>query len=66
MAAFTTLAQAEARAKAKVADGTWVVAHSERLFNGQIAVAYIQFMSTAGMADPARGGWKHTTDDSVT
>lgn len=58
MAAFTD-ASADARAVAKVADGTWVVAHSCRVFTGAPAVRLIRPMTAAF----TQGDWVEVTDD---
>lgn len=63
MAAFSTLAAAEARAKAKVADGTWVNAHSGVTVDGTIGVRVQRFMSPT---NPAYGAWVEITDDATT
>ncbi len=63
MAAFASLAAAEARAVAKVKDGTWVNAHSARTFNGTIAMRVQRFMSPAS---PDNGAWVELTDDTLT
>ena len=60
------MSQAEARAKAMMANNTWVVAHAERNYRGVIMVRYKQFMTRAGLTDPTRGDWKETNDDTVT
>jgi len=62
MAAFATFAAAETRAKAKVADKTWVNAHAERTFAGTLAVRVQRFMSPTY---PAHGGWVDITDDAT-
>ena len=52
MAAFATLTAAEQRAVAKVKDGTWINAHSERLSSGSIAVRVQRKMSAgAGLVN---------------
>lgn len=63
MAAFATMADAEVRAVAKVADGTWVNAHSQRGFTGTIGVRVQRKMSAAS---PDNGGWVEITDDATT
>ena len=63
MAAFATIAAAEARAIEKVADGTWVNAHSERKMDGTIAVRVQRFMSPT---NPDHGAWVEITDDATT
>jgi hypothetical protein len=62
MAAFATMAAAEIRAVAKVADKTWVNAHSERTIDGTIAVRVQRFMSPT---NPGYGGWTSITDDAT-
>ncbi len=49
---FQDQEEAEARAREKVADGTWVNAHSERDFEGASGVRFQRFMSPA---DPGAG-----------
>lgn len=63
MAAFATMAAAEARAVAKVKDKTWVVAHSARDFNGTIIVRFQRFMSPT---NPGYGAWVTTDQDDQT
>jgi hypothetical protein len=65
MAAFATLAEAEARCKLKMAQGVWVVAHSERMFNGTIACRVIRYMSGPPPAGLTEGGWVDITDNVV-
>jgi hypothetical protein len=66
MAAFTTFQEAEIRAKLRMGDGTWVVAHAERMFNGTIAVRVIRPMTTAGFSPPpVQGSWVDITDNVV-
>lgn len=62
MAAFATMDAAEIRAKAKIADGTWVNAHSARTFTGTICVRVQRFMSPT---NPAYGAWVEITDDAT-
>lgn len=62
MAAFATMAAADARAVAKVADKTWVVAHSQRGVTGTIGVRVQRFMSAAS---PSNGAWVELTDDAA-
>jgi hypothetical protein len=61
MAAFATMEEAEARAKAKMTDKTWIVAHSERTYTGAIAVRVIRPMPPF-----TNGGWVDITDNAVT
>lgn len=63
MAAFATDAAAEARAVAKVADGTWVNAHAMRQGDGTIAVRVQRYMSPT---NPDYGEWVEITDDATT
>lgn len=63
MAAFATMEAAEARAVAKVADGTWINAHACRTFDGTIAVRVQRFMSPT---NPGYGEWVEITDDATT
>jgi hypothetical protein len=63
MAAFTSFQEAEIRAKLRMGDGTWVVAHAERMFNGTIAVRVIRPMSLP--LTPDEGGWVDITDNIV-
>ncbi len=60
---FQDQEEAEARAREKVADGTWVNAHSERTLLGASAVRFQRFM---GPGNPGAGGWVETTDTVVT
>ena len=62
MAAFATFAAAEVRAKAKVADGTWINAHAERTFAGVLAVRVQRKMSPT---HPDYGAWVEITDDAT-
>jgi hypothetical protein len=63
MAAFTDMAEAEARAIAKMADFTWVVAHAEREFDATIAVRVQRPMSPT---HPDYGAWIEVTDATGT
>jgi hypothetical protein len=65
MAAFATMAAADARAVAKVADGTWINAHSQRGITGTIGVRVQRKMSAAGLATASTGGWVEITDDGT-
>lgn len=62
MAAFSTFALAETRAKAKVADGTWINAHAQRIAAGTLAVRVQRKMSAT---HPAYGGWVDITDNAT-
>jgi hypothetical protein len=60
MAAFASMEEAEARVKLRMGDGTWVVGHSERMFDGTIAVRIIR-----PMPPNVNGGWVDITDNAV-
>lgn len=63
MAAFATMTAAEDRAKAKVADGTWVNAHSGVTnFGSTICVRVQRKMSPT---NPDHGAWVEITDDAT-
>ena len=62
MAAFADMAGADARAVAKVADLTWINAHSCRQIDGTIAVRVQRKMSPT---NPGYGAWVEITDDAV-
>lgn len=63
MADFATYAAAEVRAKAKVADGTWVEALACRATTGgKIAVRVIRKLSPT---HPDYGAWVEITDDAT-
>ncbi len=62
MAAFATLEACETRAKAKMADGTWVVAHAAQTFVGTLCVRVQRKMSPSA---PDAGAWVELTDDAV-
>ncbi len=63
MAVFATVAAAETRAYAKVADGTWVNAHAARRFDGTIVVRVQRFLSPTA---PDGGEWVEIDQDNVT
>ena len=63
MGAFATVAEAEVRAYAKRADGTWINAHACRKFDGTIAVRVQRPMSHS---NPDSGAWVELTDDATT
>lgn len=65
MAAFATLAAAESRARTKVADGTWVNAHSCQQKDGTIAVRVQRYMSSADADHQQYGEWVELTDDAA-
>lgn len=62
MAAFSDMAAAETRAYAKVADGTWINAHSARQVDGTICVRVQRKMSPT---NPDYGAWTEITDDAT-
>lgn len=66
MAAFATMAAAEARAYAKVLDKTWINAHAQRGVTGTIGVRVQRKMNAAGLATASTGGWVEISDDSQT
>lgn len=63
MAAFSDFAACETRAKAKVADGTWINAHAQRGFTGTLGVRVQRKMTPT---NPDYGSWVSITDDSQT
>lgn len=65
MAAFATMAAAEARAYAKRADKTWVNAFAQRLKTGTIAVRVQRFMAPTSAATKQYGAWVDITDDGT-
>lgn len=62
MAAFATFEACETRAKAKMADGTWIVAHAAKTATAVLCVRVQRKMSPAA---PSNGAWVELTDDSV-
>jgi hypothetical protein len=62
MAAFATMAAAETRAYAKVADHTWNNAHAARKVDGTICVRVQRLMSASA---PDNGAWVEITDDAT-
>ena len=66
MADFATLAAAEARAKAKVADKTWVAAHACRATTGgKFAVRVQRKMAPTSPTTRQHGAWVELTDDAA-
>lgn len=66
MAAFASYAAAEIRAKAKVADGTWIAAFVCRsTYGGAIALNVIRKMAPTTAATRQNGAWVEITDDAV-
>lgn len=63
MAAFATFAAAEARAVAKVADGTWLNAHAAQQIDGTLCVRVQREMSPTNLD---YGAWVEITDDATT
>ena len=62
MAAFATMAAAEARAVLKVGDKTWINAHAARTVTGTICVRVQRKMSAT---HPDYGAWVEITDDAT-
>jgi len=62
MASFSTMEEAEERVREKVADGTWINAHSARGVTGTILVRVQRPMSPGA---PDAGGWVEITDNSI-
>ena len=62
MAAFATLAACEVRARAKVADQTWINAHVCQQDDGTRAVRVQRPMSAT---HPDYGAWTEITDDAT-
>lgn len=62
MAAFSDFADAEARAYAKVADGTWINAHAALDFDGTPVVRVQRKMSAT---NPDYGAWVEIDDDAT-
>ena len=62
MAAVATFAACETRARAKVADGTWINAHAQRTQAGTLAVRVQRKMSPT---HPDYGAWVDITDDAT-
>ena len=64
MADFASYAEADARAVAKVADGTWINAHNCRATTGgKVAVRVQRKMSASA---PENGAWVEITDNATT
>lgn len=62
MAAFATIADAEARCRSQMTAKVWVTAHAGRTMSGQIICRFQRYMSPS---NPGHGAWVETTDDSV-
>jgi hypothetical protein len=62
MAAFATFAQAEARVRDKVADGTWVNGHAARATTGGGFVVRVQRKMSPSAPD--NGAWIELSDDT--
>ena len=62
MAAFANFEEAETRAKAKVADKTWVNAHAAVTATGTICVRVQRFMSPT---HPDYGAWTEISDGAT-
>jgi hypothetical protein len=66
MADFATLALAEARVVAKIADKTWINGFACRqTVGGKFAVRVQRPMSAASAGSQAAGGWVELTDDGA-
>ena len=71
MAAFASFAEAEARAAAKVLDGTWVEAFPILKANGAPAVRFMRYMNVAEAPSATfdlmnkAGAWDETTDNAT-
>lgn len=63
MAAFTTFAAAEVRAKAKVADGTWIMAHAG--YAGISNTICVRVQRKMSPTHPDYGAWVEITDDAA-
>ncbi len=59
---FLTITEADERCEAKMADGTWVVCHSQRIIDGQISVRFQRFMSPL---HPDFGKWEFLLDKTI-
>ncbi len=62
MASFATFEAAEVRARAKMADGTWIVSHAARTFTGTLCVRVQRKMSPT---HPDYGIFTEITDDAT-
>ena len=72
MADFATYALAETRARALVANGTWISAHAGRASTGasgstpaKICVRVQRKMATTSAATQHYGGWTEITDNAT-
>jgi len=68
MAAFATLAAAEARARVLMETGAATVAHNCKLKDGTIAVRLLRPMSASGVTVDGTnkaGAWDTVTDDAT-
>lgn len=63
MAAFASYGAAEARAVAKVADGTWINAFAGHAFTTDVFLVRVQRKMTP--AAPDNGAWVAITDDAT-
>lgn len=59
---FLTITEADERCEQKMADGSWVVCHSQRIIDGQISVRFQRFMSPL---DPDFGKWEFLLDKTI-
>lgn len=59
---FLTITEADERCEQQMADGTWVVCHSQRILDGTIAVRFQRFMSPL---HPDFGKWDVLIDKTI-
>ncbi|MEE9596078.1 MAG: hypothetical protein V3V96_04815 [Acidiferrobacterales bacterium] len=59
---FLTITEADERCEQKMADGSWVVCHSQRIIDGQISVRFQRFMSPLS---PDFGKWEFLLDKTI-
>lgn len=71
MATFASLAAADARAAAKVADGTWVEAFGALRTDGQPIVRFLRFMNITDVpfgtfdGQNTAGAWDESSSDTT-
>jgi hypothetical protein len=59
---FLTITEADERCELKMESGDWVVCHSQRILDGQIAVRFQRFMSPL---NPDFGKWETLIDKTI-
>ncbi|MEE9595768.1 MAG: hypothetical protein V3V96_03220 [Acidiferrobacterales bacterium] len=59
---FLTITEADERCEEQMANGTWVVCHSQRIIDGQISVRFQRFMSPLS---PDFGKWEFLLDKTI-